>query len=349
MNGEVSLTVTTSQVRFELKFDRNISVIQGDSGTGKSLICTLLNESQLPNSGISVKINKDIPVVVMPDITLNSPVARPWYEIIKNSSDTLFFIDETCDCLAGKPFGFAQCIKSTSNYYVIFSRKRYPDLPYSIHSLYTLNKETMELKPAIIRNIHCYINSSATFVPEYCITEDSGAGYLFFNNLVNCEVISARSKTRIAKCLSVSQRLGKNNILIIADGAAFGPEWPLIQNIISSSISEITVFLPESFEWFLLHSLCFKCFEETQYILDNFLTLIDYTKYFSVEQYFTDVLKQFSMKVGCRYYKEAMPDKIFLTKENTDYLRKLLFKFISQGLCSRNNSEDIHTQLFDDN
>ena len=70
----------------------------------------------------------------MPQFTINSSTTLSCEEIISRSEDTIFFIDEVCDCL--HTGSFAKTIKGTSNYYVLISRKDYADLPYSVNAIY---------------------------------------------------------------------------------------------------------------------------------------------------------------------------------------------------------------------
>ena len=78
------------------------------------------------------------------------------------------------------------------------------------------------------------------------------------------------------------------NVLIIADGAAFGAE---IQDVVRRQElrpNKIGIFLPESFEWLILKSGLVNDPEwERVTIPENF---IDSSEYFSWERYFTDLL-----------------------------------------------------------
>lgn len=150
MNGEINLTVSTSQTMFQLKFDRNISIIRGDTGTGKSYLCDLLDKANMPDSGITVSVDRDIQIIVMPSTTLNSSVTRPWNVIIASTENALFFIDEDCDCLSGTPANLSQVIRHTSNYYVIISRKNLADLSYAVYELVADNSKEL----TVIHNTH---------------------------------------------------------------------------------------------------------------------------------------------------------------------------------------------------
>lgn len=45
MNGEITLTVKTESFEYRLKFDRNVTFIRGDSGTGKTYFCDLVYQA----------------------------------------------------------------------------------------------------------------------------------------------------------------------------------------------------------------------------------------------------------------------------------------------------------------
>lgn len=158
MNGEINIILENSHVHFELKFDRNISFIRGDSGTGKTFICNLITDSYIEDSGVKMTIDRDIKVIVMPENTLGTPLSQPWTEIIKNSHNTLFFIDDGCDCLKGKPISLSEASKHTDNYYVICSRKSFSDLPYNEQSIYELKISPDAIAQPILRNIRIFDN-----------------------------------------------------------------------------------------------------------------------------------------------------------------------------------------------
>lgn len=173
MNGTVRFKIETTLYTFDLAFNRNITIIRGDSGSGKSLLCTLLSESQRELSGISVTVTPNYKYIIMPTQTMNSEVVRPWYDICKNARDTVIFIDETCDCLHASKF--SGVIRHTSNYYVIITRGVHADLPYSIKSIYHLvDKDRMIFIKPIVEEQQMYPELKHEGVWDAVICEDQG-------------------------------------------------------------------------------------------------------------------------------------------------------------------------------
>ena len=326
MNGEVTLTIETGRLKFELTFSRNVSFIRGASGTGKTYLCDLIEQSRSADSGVVVSLTKEVPLRVMPMNTLDDPFAMPWYEVFGRINDTIFIIDEECDCLKGKPYNLSEVIKRTSNYYVIISRDRFSDILYSVYSIYELTVQPdPEYSKLFIKNQQIFSNTSTDMNPALIITEDSGTGFDFFTKSTNAPVLTAHTKTRVSRMLKGNLQQNKQNILAIADGAAFGSEVEEVMQIIKKANTNVILYLPESFEWLLLHSLIFKNDSMIQQILEDYLNMIDYTEFFSLEQYFTKILEDACKKQNVLYSKstQSLPT-IFLTEENIKYLLSLI-------------------------
>ena len=79
-------------------------------------------------------------------------------------------------------------------------------------------------------------------------------------------------------------------ILVIADGAAFGPEMDRVLQLVHTR-KNLMLYLPESFEWLILSSGILKDAEITQ-ILQIPADYIDSKEYFSWERYFTKLLTE---------------------------------------------------------
>lgn len=109
MKGSYRIIVQNKRIRYDFEIRRNITIIKGDSATGKTTLIDMIGEydENGPDSGIDLQAN------------------------IK---DSIVFIDE------GNAFiftdEFASAIKNTDNYYVIATREGIPSLPYSIEEIY---------------------------------------------------------------------------------------------------------------------------------------------------------------------------------------------------------------------
>ena len=126
MIGKYEIKVSNSKVSFTLTVERNITIIRGDSATGKTTLISLLRdyEENGRSSGVTVQCKK-------PCRTLNG---RYWDYQLGHIDDSIVFIDE------GNPFvasiEFASAIQKTDNYYVIVTRESISALPYSVEEIY---------------------------------------------------------------------------------------------------------------------------------------------------------------------------------------------------------------------
>lgn len=93
-------------------------------------------------------------------------------------------------------------------------------------------------------------------------------------------------KSNIVSAIMSSDEL----FLIIADGAAFGPEMERVTELMKIRAS-IWLYLPASFEWMILQSGLIEK-EHLTDILFEPASYINSEKYFSWEQFFTDVLQE---------------------------------------------------------
>ena len=321
MMGNIQLTLKTPRYSFDLTFERNISIVRGFSGTGKSLLCNLLEQSLAGEDGISVKTTNNTPYIVMPVNTLDSATTKPWNQIIADTQNTLIFIDEMCDCLRSGTF--AKVIKHTTNYYIIISRRDYSDLPYSINSIYEFRQDTAEFHRNSISNrkLYTFYPNSALTVSTV-LTEDSEAGRLFFQHLFDRPVITLSSKTWIFKKVKNLLSQGNNNLLVVVDGAAFGPEWSKLNALLLDT--SFKLYAPESLEWILLHSSYFSDITELQDILRSGVATVDWSSYFSAEKYFTALFQHYCELIGFPAYTKscASLDSSFLSTVNIAYLRQ---------------------------
>ena len=131
---------------------------------------------------------------------------------------------------------------------------------------------------------------------------DSNSGYQFFQgisekiNKLSC--ISAGGKSNIFK--TILQNTNKD-ILIIADGAAFGSEMEKIMLLIMH-YPNIKLYLPESFEWLILKSGVIKEPSILE-LLQHPEVEIESSRYFSWERYFAALLVGISDGTYLKYNK----------------------------------------------
>ena len=90
-----------------------------------------------------------------------------------------------------------------------------------------------------------------------------------------------------------------STVLVIADGAAFGPE---IERVLSlKKARNLILYLPESFEWIILNSELLKN-NDINSVLTDPSEYIDSEKYFSWERFFTALLTDYATPAECAQF-----------------------------------------------
>ena len=119
MKGKHNIIVQNRRIQYKFTIERNITVLKGDSATGKTTLIEMIAEyqSQGDDSGISVSCDKKC-------IVLSS---QNWELILTNTHDSIVFIDEGDDFVRSEDF--ARLAKRSDNYYVIASRAKLNNLP----------------------------------------------------------------------------------------------------------------------------------------------------------------------------------------------------------------------------
>ena len=166
-----------------------------------------------------------------------------------------------------------------------------------------------------------------TLKPTQVITEDSNSGYQFFqkvctDNGINCK--SASGKSNIFKLLLDET---KQEVLVIADGAAFGSQMERIMGLAVVQ-QNFHVYLPESFEWLILRSGLLEDSEISK-ILESPEKYVDSLHYFSWERFFTDLLMQRTSNSYLSYTKSKLNPVYLQEQEKTAILSvipKIQFK-----------------------
>lgn len=311
MIGKHHVKVSNRNVHFSFDITRNITVIRGDSATGKTTLINLLSEYENfgKQSGVTLVCDKRCRVLTEAD----------WEIRLQNMKDSIIFIDEGNRFI--KSTDFARRVRESDNYYVIITRESLYNLPYSVEEIYEMRKirHNMTLGKVYngIRKFYSDIpveNNRITDT-ETIITEDSNSGHEFFlhvadQNGIHC--ISAHGKSNIFH--TVQGLKGKQKISIIADGAAFGAEMDRLYKLQAVQPGRITMYLPESFEWLILKSDMIHD-QAVREILSSPEEHIDSAVYFSWEQYFTQLLTERTTDTYMRYTKEQL-NRFYLQNPN---------------------------------
>ncbi len=118
-------------------------------------------------------------------------------------------------------------------------------------------------------------------------------------------------------CMGKVEKSGKNEVLVIADGAAFGPYMGQLDTY-QKRHSNIHVFLPESFEWLILKSGLIAS-SEVKEILSHPEDFVESKVYFSWEQFFTACLQRLTNGTFLQYQKSLL-NPVYLHPHETKAL-----------------------------
>ena len=165
MKGKHRVVVSTKRLKYDFELRRNLTIIRGDSATGKTTLIDMIQDY------------------------VNNPSGTP-VELI---------CDKKCFVLEG-----ALCkIQKTDNYYVIASRESLPSLPYSVEEIYGIKTSgkygTLKQSYHEFYRIYGADTYKGSVNPEIVITEDSNSGYQFFehvckDNGLKCETLNGKYK-----------------------------------------------------------------------------------------------------------------------------------------------------------
>ncbi len=298
MKGMHRIIVQNKRIRYDFEIKRNITVIRGDSATGKTTLIDMIREHYENGfaSGVELICDKECTVLD----------GRTWAGQLSMMADCIVFVDEGNDFVMSNDF--AAAIRDTDNYYVIVTREGIPSLPYSVEEIYGIRDSGKygTLKRTYNEFYHLYQTTEFHYPvkPESVITEDSNSGFQFFQNI--CEkggqiCSSADGKSNIFA--EVVNHLNKK-ILVVADGAAFGSEMEKLVRLIKA-YSNIVLYLPESFEWIILKSGVIENSEITE-MLKHPEDYIESGDFFSWERYFTALIIQSTQDSYLKYSKKQL-------------------------------------------
>ena len=308
MKGSHHIVVESERLKYEFDIKRNITVIQGDSATGKTTLVELLNTYAVFGTESGISLQSDVKCSVYGGGT------DDWKGILETYNDSIVFFDEDHSFIFEKEF--AEAIKGTSNYYVFITRQPLYNIPYSIREIYGIRTSGKFHFPEQIYQefypIYSDIKMQVLQSP-IILVEDSGSGYQFYCRAFDgIRCISAQGNAGIAR--EICDLPGNCSPVVIADGAAFGAYMANVYGIIKSR-SDALLYLPESFEWIILKSGVISA-ENLDDILSHPERYIDSAEYFSWEQYFTDILSHATENDPVKSYSKRKLASFYLEGKN---------------------------------
>lgn len=312
MIGVQKVSVSNRYAKFDFELHRNITIVRGDSGTGKTTLYSMIADYTRLGEASGVNISSAKKCVALVDID--------WENQLRSVSDSIVFVDEGADFLASK--AFAEAVKKSDNYYVIFNREGLHCLPYSVEEIYEIKTSGKFHKFAPMFKTdekHLCYRGRKPSLKKYAamLTEDSESGYQFFqryceDNSLNCNF--AGSNSNIFAWLKEHR---SEAVFVIADGAAFGSEIDRVMKLDGVRNGNVRLCLPESFEWLILRSgvIHTENSGDVTEMLDDPSAYIESDKYFSWENFFEDYLVQITLNTPFQYAKRRI-NPVYISKSN---------------------------------
>lgn len=304
MKGKHRIVVKNNRLHYEFEIKRNITIIQGDSATGKTTLINMLRQAENLGESSGIDVISDVPCKILE--------GSNWKIILENSAGNIFFTDEESSFVNTEEF--ASMIRESDNYFVLITRENLYNLPYSADEIYGLHESGKynDTRKVYQQMYHIYsIEEKFPIEPEKIIVEDSNSGYEFFKKISaekNIACLSAGGKSNI---FSLIKRQSAGEICVVADGAAIGPE---MNRLYKETLKKknIHLYLPESFEWLILSSGLISD-KDIKTMLEEPENYIDSTEYFSWERFFTKLLVTRTEETYLKYSK---------SKLNSNYLHE---------------------------
>ena len=130
MKGSHRIIVESRKVKYDFVIHRNITIITGDSGSGKTVLIDLIHDYGRYGADSGVFLSCDCPCKVID--------SEDWERKIEETTGSIIFIDEGNRFLVSKKF--AQLVQGSDNYFVLATREKLPALPYSVSEIYGFRK-----------------------------------------------------------------------------------------------------------------------------------------------------------------------------------------------------------------
>ena len=284
MKGKHKVIVSTKRLKYEFELRRNLTIIQGDSATGKTTLVDMIRDFVNNPTGT--------PVEVICDKKCHVVEGSLWKEQLSGISDCIVFIDEGNEFIT--TVDFADKIQKTDNYYVIVTREALPALPYSVEEIYGIR--TSGRYGTLKQSYHEFYRIYGTDTyedkvsPETIITEDSNSGYQFFEHVC------------IENGLKCESMNGKSNVI--------------------HGRKNVALYLPESFEWMIMDADILKN-NTVRSILSNPSEYVESKLYFSWERFFTAILIEQTKDTYLAYAKRKLNPAYLSGAIKESILRKM--------------------------
>ena len=316
MVGRYQLTIRNRRIEYEVTIDRSVTVIKGNSGTGKTTLIRMIQgyEAQGNRSGIMCRCTPDVKLhVLLPGMN--------WERELDERKGQILFIDESVDYLYSE--SFQKAFIRADSYLVIISRSgRFNQLPYAVNSIYELRTEkSKDISLTKMYRLYEYKPDDKT--PQRVVTEDSNAGMEMMEQIFPDRVVSANGNANVAKLIGDDDE-EKGLLFAVVDGAAFGG---YIERTMNAAIirGNTIIFAPESFEYLVLQLDAYR-----RHLSDEISATWKYCNsgaHLTWERYYTALLDSISYDNYGFHYSKKRLNKSFKNDNVKRQIRENLYKY----------------------
>ena len=110
MRGKHRVIVQNNRLHYEFEIKRNITIIRGDSATGKTTLINMLRQAENLGNSSGIEVSCDVPCRILE--------GSNWKLILEHTENSIFFIDE--ENVFVHTVEFASCVKDSGKYKTIF-------------------------------------------------------------------------------------------------------------------------------------------------------------------------------------------------------------------------------------
>lgn len=298
MTGKYDIEIYNNRVHYFLQVKRNITILQGNSATGKTELIRLLQEYEANGMSSGITIKSDVRCTVLNTVD--------WEIRLGSIRGSIIFIDETSAFIHTQRF--AELLKGSDNYFVLITRDDLGALPYSCEEIYGLRNVSDNQKYKAYHRVYnemyklYHMELGKKIIPETVIIEDSNSGFEFFTLLFDGNCISSHGKSNIYDFVRKNH---EKSLLVVADGAAFGCEIGKLLRCIESCHMDCVIYAPESFEYLILTSGIIDVPKE---VLTETYRYADSVRFMSWEEFYTAYLTDATRNKITQYSKSGLPE-----------------------------------------
>lgn len=317
MVGSYGIEVYNKNVKYLMNINRNITLLRGDSGSGKTYLINMIENVNRAGESSGVSIKCEVPCVTMNILNIDAL-----------NKKCIIFIDEDAECIMKNTL--ERFIGHTEAYLVIVQRdvtkvkdkNKYTGMAIDICAVKKINNSgRYKVEGQIINEVDRIYNgkSNRVRIEDYdtVITEDANSGFEFMKEVCKrhgVECRSAEGNGSVAMEIYKEASNGKK-VLAFIDAAAYGCYTEYIKIMMDAFVDKIALLAPESFEEMILQSEIIPGVEKLK--LTNPEEFADSKEYKSIERYYTKELIEETKGTNARYCKDKL-NSYYKSKHNID-------------------------------